>query len=117
MGMLTYSPLAGGWLSGRWTRRQLADSPRPQRLAGASTCRCPRTSASSTPSSRSQQLADDAGLTLIELAIAFVLTHPAVTSAIIGPRTMDQLESQLPPPTSPSTPTCSTASTRSSRPA
>jgi Aldo/keto reductase family len=35
-------------------------------------------------------------LSLIELAIAFVLNHPAVTAAIIGPRTIEQLESQLP---------------------
>ena len=42
------------------------------------------------------KLADDAGISLIELAIAFVVNHPAVTSAIIGPRTMEQLESQLP---------------------
>ncbi len=35
-------------------------------------------------------------MTLIELAIAFVINHPAVTAAIIGPRTMEQLESQLP---------------------
>ena len=41
------------------------------------------------------QLADQAGTSLIELAIAFVLRHPAITSAIIGPRTMDHLESQL----------------------
>ena len=41
-------------------------------------------------------VADDAGLTMIELAIAFVVNHPGVTSAIIGPRTMEQLESQLP---------------------
>ena len=41
------------------------------------------------------QLAEQAGTTLIELAIAFVLRHPAITSAIIGPRTMDHLESQL----------------------
>jgi aryl-alcohol dehydrogenase-like predicted oxidoreductase len=41
-------------------------------------------------------VAGDAGVTLIELAIAFVVNHPAVTSAIIGPRTMEQLESQLP---------------------
>jgi len=40
------------------------------------------------------QLAEEAGLTLIEMAI--VLNHPAITSAIIGPRTMEQLESQLP---------------------
>jgi len=42
------------------------------------------------------KLANDAGISLIELAIAFVVNHPAVTSAIIGPRTMEQLESQLP---------------------
>jgi aryl-alcohol dehydrogenase-like predicted oxidoreductase len=41
-------------------------------------------------------VADHAGLPLIELAIAFVVNHPAVTSAIIGPRTMEQLDSQLP---------------------
>ena len=46
------------------------------------------------------QLADEAGITLIQLAIAFVLNHPAITAALIGPRTMEQLESQLPPPTS-----------------
>jgi aryl-alcohol dehydrogenase-like predicted oxidoreductase len=42
------------------------------------------------------QLAEQAGITLIELAIAFVINHPGVTSAIIGPRTMEQLVSQLP---------------------
>ena len=40
-------------------------------------------------------LADEAGLTLIDMALAFVLEHPGVNSAIIGPRTMEQLESQL----------------------
>jgi len=40
-------------------------------------------------------LAEETGITLIQLAIAFVLNHPAVTSAIIGPRTMEQLEGQL----------------------
>jgi aryl-alcohol dehydrogenase-like predicted oxidoreductase len=42
------------------------------------------------------QLAEEAGMSLIEMAIAFVINHPAVTAAIIGPRTMEQLESQLP---------------------
>jgi aryl-alcohol dehydrogenase-like predicted oxidoreductase len=41
------------------------------------------------------QVAEDAGISLIEMALAFVINHPAVTAAIIGPRTMDQLESQL----------------------
>jgi aryl-alcohol dehydrogenase-like predicted oxidoreductase len=42
------------------------------------------------------QLAEQAGLSLIEMAIAFVLNHPAVSSAIIGPRNIEHLESQLP---------------------
>ena len=42
-----------------------------------------------------QELADEAGLSLIHLALGFVLAHPAVSSAIIGPRTLEQLESQL----------------------
>jgi aryl-alcohol dehydrogenase-like predicted oxidoreductase len=42
------------------------------------------------------RLAEEAGMSLIEMAIAFVLRHPAVTAAIIGPRTVDHLESQLP---------------------
>ena len=41
------------------------------------------------------QLANEAGVTLVELAIAFVLRHPAISSAIIGPRTLGHLESQL----------------------
>jgi aryl-alcohol dehydrogenase-like predicted oxidoreductase len=40
-------------------------------------------------------LADEAGLTLVQLALAFVTRHPAVTSAIVGPRTMEHLESYL----------------------
>ena len=41
------------------------------------------------------RLAEEAGITLIQLAIAFVLNHPAITAPLIGPRTMEQLESQL----------------------
>ncbi|HEY6053868.1 MAG TPA: aldo/keto reductase, partial [Gaiellaceae bacterium] len=41
------------------------------------------------------RLAEEAGLSLIHLALAFVIRHPAVTAAIVGPRTMEQLESQL----------------------
>jgi aryl-alcohol dehydrogenase-like predicted oxidoreductase len=45
---------------------------------------------------RLAKLADEADVSLIELAITFVVNHPAATSAIIGPRTMEQLDSQLP---------------------
>ena len=96
MGILTYSPLAGGWLSGSWTADSSPTSPARSGWPRASTCRCRRTSASSKRSSSSRTVADDAGVSLIELAIAFVVNHPAVTSAIIGPRTMEQLDSQLP---------------------
>src|SRR5437764_7075789 len=41
------------------------------------------------------QLAEETGTTLIEMALAFVIRHPAVTAAIIGPRTMEHLDSQL----------------------
>jgi aryl-alcohol dehydrogenase-like predicted oxidoreductase len=42
------------------------------------------------------EVAEGAGLTLIQLALGFTLEHPAITSPIIGPRTMEHLESQLP---------------------
>ena len=41
------------------------------------------------------RLADESGLSLIQMALAFVINHPATTAAIIGPRTLEQLESQL----------------------
>lgn len=41
------------------------------------------------------RLAADEGCTLIELALRFVLAHPGVTSAVMGPRTHDQLLTQL----------------------
>jgi aryl-alcohol dehydrogenase-like predicted oxidoreductase len=98
MGVLTYSPLAGGWLSGRW--RKDADLPTPsparQRLAARYDMSLPVNQRKLDAAEALGQLAEEAGLSLIEMAIAFVLNHPAVTSAIIGPRTMEQLESQLP---------------------
>jgi aryl-alcohol dehydrogenase-like predicted oxidoreductase len=96
MGTLTYSPLAGGWLSGRW-RKDTAAAPTSSARPSA------RFDMSSPANQRKldiveelAQLAEQAGMTLIELAIAFALNHPGVTSAIVGPRTMEQLESYLP---------------------
>src|SRR6476661_8265534 len=96
MGTLTYSPLPGGWLSGRW-RKDAAAAP-------TSSARPAARFDLSTPANQRKldivedlaQLAEQAGLTLIELAIAFAINHPGVTSAIVGPRTMQQLESYLP---------------------
>jgi len=96
MGILTYSPLAGGWLSGRWTADSSPTSPARRRLAARFDMSLPENQRKLEAVEQLAQVADEAGVTLIELAIAFVVNHPAVTSAIIGPRTMEQLDSQLP---------------------
>jgi aryl-alcohol dehydrogenase-like predicted oxidoreductase len=96
MGVLPWSPLAGGWLSGKW--RKGADTPessRAERIPKRFDISLPENQAKLDAADALADLADEAGLTLIDMAIAFVLEHPAVTSAIIGPRTMEQLESQL----------------------
>ena len=93
---MSYSPLTGGWLSGRWRKDTgQQSSSRANRL--------PERFDLSHPANRRKldavedlaQLAEQAGITLIQLAIAFVLSHRAITAALIGPRTMEQLESQL----------------------
>jgi aryl-alcohol dehydrogenase-like predicted oxidoreductase len=99
MGVIPYSPLAGGWLSGRYRTGTAAagpTSPARQRLADRFDLSLPENQRKLEATEQLADLADKAGLTLIELAIAFVLRHPAVTAAIIGPRTMAHLESQLP---------------------
>jgi aryl-alcohol dehydrogenase-like predicted oxidoreductase len=96
MGILTYSPLSGGWLSGNWTAHSSPTSPARQRLAKRFDMSLPENQRKLAAVQELAKVADDAGLTLIELAIAFVVNHPAVTSAIIGPRTMEQLDSQFP---------------------
>jgi len=96
MGILTYSPLAGGWLSGSWSADSSPASPARQRLAARFDMSLPENQRKLQAVQRLAKLADEAGMSLIALAIAFVINHPAVTSAIIGPRTMEQLDSQLP---------------------
>jgi aryl-alcohol dehydrogenase-like predicted oxidoreductase len=96
MGVIPWSPLAGGWLSGRWRKGQDAPtSSRQQRLPQRFDLSIPGNQRKLDAADALAQLADDAGLTLIQMALAFVVNHPAVTAAIIGPRTMEQLESQL----------------------
>ncbi len=95
MGVIPWSPLAGGWLSGTFgegkdnTSRRSAMRPERYDLS-VDTNR--RKLAIVTALA---ELAEQAGLTLIELALAFVAEHPAITAPIIGPRTMEHLESQL----------------------
>ena len=96
LGILPWSPLAGGWLSGRYRRGEEAPvSSRQQRQPARHDPSSPENRAKLEAVHALQDLADEAGLSLIHVALAFVLEHPAVSSAIIGPRTMEQLESQL----------------------
>jgi aryl-alcohol dehydrogenase-like predicted oxidoreductase len=96
MGVIPWSPLAGGWLSGRWRKGQPPpSSTRAERIPQRYDLSIPSNQRKLDVVEQLAQLADEAGLSLIHLALAFVIDHPAVTAAIIGPRTMEQLESQL----------------------
>jgi aryl-alcohol dehydrogenase-like predicted oxidoreductase len=96
MGVIPWSPLAGGWLSGRWRKgAEPPSSTRAQRLPARYDLGNPANQRKLDAADALGTLADEAGLPLIHLALAFVIRHPAVTAAIIGPRTMEQLESQL----------------------
>lgn len=88
MGTLVWSPLAQGLLTGRVRKGQQTD------------LRCAALFKHLSDERRLDAvdliaLADEAGRPLRYLAIAFAITHPAVSSAIIGPRTMDHLEDLL----------------------
>src|SRR6476620_5329679 len=96
MGVIPWSPLAGGWLTGRYRK----DAPPPTTGRAARTP--DRFDYERTDNQRKldlvedlMALADEAGMSLTHLSMAFVLEHPAVTSAIIGPRTMEQLTDVL----------------------
>jgi aryl-alcohol dehydrogenase-like predicted oxidoreductase len=96
MGVIQWSPLGGGWLTGRYRKGQdLPESTRAQRVPGRYDMSKPANQAKLDAVEELALLAEDSGITLIHLAIAFTLAHPAVTAPIIGPRTMEQLESQL----------------------
>jgi aryl-alcohol dehydrogenase-like predicted oxidoreductase len=96
MAVIPWSPLAGGWLSGRWRKgEEPPSSTRSGRIPARYDLSRPENQAKLDAADALARLADDAGLSLIHLALAFVINHPVVTSAIVGPRTMEQLESQL----------------------
>jgi aryl-alcohol dehydrogenase-like predicted oxidoreductase len=96
MGVISWSPLAGGWLSGRWrqggtdlTSRRASRIPDRYDLSLAANQR------KLDAAEALAQLAEKAGVSLVHLAVTWVINHPVVTAAIIGPRTMGQLTSQL----------------------
>jgi len=95
MGVIPWGPLSGGWLSGRYRKDGVPTSRRAERIPQRYDMSLPGNQAKLEAVEKLAQMADEAGLSLIHLALAFVISHPAVTSAIIGPRTMEHLESQL----------------------
>ncbi|MET8945811.1 aldo/keto reductase [Streptomyces sp. NPDC004542] len=95
LGVLVWSPLASGWLSGAIREGR--------RAAGNRSALMPQRFDTTIPSNRARldaverlaAVADEAGLTMIQLALGFVTAHPAVTGALIGPRTLEHLHTQL----------------------
>ncbi|MGH9080578.1 MAG: aldo/keto reductase, partial [Acidimicrobiales bacterium] len=98
MGVIPWSPLAGGWLSGRFGQGLDNTSRRAARLPDRYDLGLPANQRKLEIVTELASVAAEAGLSLIELALAFVLEHPAISAAIIGPRTMEHLESQLSAP-------------------
>ncbi len=98
MAVIPWSPLQGGWLSGRYRKDAEIEGPASaarQRLADRYDLSLPANQSKLDAADQLGRLADEAGMTLVEMALAFVLNHPAVTAPIIGPRTMEHLEGQL----------------------
>ncbi|MFD5639108.1 aldo/keto reductase [Streptomyces sp. NPDC127077] len=95
LGVLAWSPLASGWLSGAVRRGREITTSRSAFLPQRFDLAIPSNQARLDAVERLAVIAEEAGLTLIQLALGFVTAHPAVTSALIGPRTPDHLRSQL----------------------
>lgn len=94
MGVLTYSPLAWGFLSGKLRKDQPIDltTGRAALNPGRFDPSLPANAAKYDAVESLIEVAEGLGVTLPELAMAFVTTHPAVTSVISGPRTMEQFD-------------------------
>ncbi|MET7772920.1 aldo/keto reductase [Nocardia sp. NPDC005366] len=95
LGVLAWSPLASGWLSGAVRAGREIATNRSAVLPQRFDLSIPSNRARLDAVEQLAGVADEAGLTMIQLALGFVTAHPAVTSAIIGPRTMDHLRSHL----------------------
>ena len=103
MGAIVWSPLAGGWLTGKYRRdAEAPEGSRMQRIKAMNPRTAERFDMDRPGNRRKAELveelavvAEKAGLPMTHLATAFAVAHPAVTSAIIGPRTMEQLEDAL----------------------
>ncbi|GAA0915286.1 MULTISPECIES: aldo/keto reductase [Streptomyces violaceusniger group] len=95
LGVLVWSPLASGWLSGAIREGRAITTSRSAMMPERFDVTLPSNRARLDAVERLAEVADEAGLTMIQLALGFVTAHPAVTSALIGPRTLDHLRTQL----------------------
>jgi aryl-alcohol dehydrogenase-like predicted oxidoreductase len=95
MGVLAWSPLNGGWLTGRYSRGEVSASGRMQRNPLRFDLERPDNQRKLELTQQLEALAAKAGTNLIGLALGFVLAHRAITTAIIGPRTLEQLNGIL----------------------
>jgi aryl-alcohol dehydrogenase-like predicted oxidoreductase len=95
LGVLAWSPLSGGWLSGKWRAGSPGKSSRIDRVPARYDVSLPNNQRKLAAVEQLALVAESAGLTLIQMALAFVTGHPAVTAAIIGPRTVEHLAGNL----------------------
>jgi aryl-alcohol dehydrogenase-like predicted oxidoreductase len=96
MGVIVWSPLAGGWLSGKYRKDQpVPETGRAQRVPDRFDMSKIENQQKLEAVEQLVQVADSEGISLVELAIAWTLVHPGVTSSIIGPRTLEQLKGLL----------------------
>ncbi|MFJ6890035.1 aldo/keto reductase [Streptomyces californicus] len=95
LGVLAWSPLASGWLSGAIRADKDITTSRSAFMPQRFDTSLPANRAKLDAVEQLAKVADAAGLTLIQLALGFVTAHPAVTCALIGPRTIDHLHSQV----------------------
>jgi aryl-alcohol dehydrogenase-like predicted oxidoreductase len=98
MGMLPWSPLGGGWLSGKYRRDQRpAGATRLGEDPGRGMEAWERRGTDRTwhVIDAVQKVAEDRGVSMAEVALAWVNDRPAVSSTILGARTMEQLEVNL----------------------
>lgn len=95
MGVLVWSPLANGWLAGNVHRGQPVTTPRAGFAPDEFKPETPEFQRKLDIVDGLRPIADDLGISLAELGLAFVKSHPAVDTVLIGPRTMDHLEQNL----------------------
>jgi aryl-alcohol dehydrogenase (NADP+) len=93
IGVIVWSPLSGGWLTGKY--RGAGDAPEGSRAATNPDHFDGHNAAKASAVDRLRTIADNAGLSLAHLSLAWAAEHPAVSSVLLGPRTEDQLTDLL----------------------